>query len=130
MDRLHMDTLLRFTLTMGLLFTTPYAVSAGAERARGAEVERGVADREMLVEVDDVGFVEQSQPLDPHALRRSFATLDLDRVPDTFVLTGAGWGHGVGLCQIGAAVMACRGSNHRDILKHYYPGTKIERFYA
>ncbi len=50
--------------------------------------------------------------------------------PDAFVLTGAGWGHGVGLCQIGAAVMACEGSNHQDILKHYYPGTKIERFYA
>ncbi len=50
--------------------------------------------------------------------------------PDAFVLTGAGWGHGVGLCQIGAAVMACRGIAHRDILKHYYPGSEIERFYA
>lgn len=50
--------------------------------------------------------------------------------PDAFVLTGAGWGHGVGLCQIGAAVMACRGFNHRDILSHYYPGTKLERCYC
>lgn len=50
--------------------------------------------------------------------------------PDAFVLTGAGWGHGVGLCQIGAAVMACQGSNHQDILKHYYPATALERFYA
>ena len=50
--------------------------------------------------------------------------------PDAFVLTGAGWGHGVGLCQIGAAVMACQGSSYQQILKHYYPGTEIQRFYG
>lgn len=44
-----------------------------------------------------------------------------------FVLTGAGWGHGVGLCQIGAAVMAERGSGYREILAHYYPGTTAGR---
>ena len=44
-----------------------------------------------------------------------------------FVLTGAGWGHGVGLCQIGAAVMADRGFGYREILAHYYPGTTVER---
>ena len=49
--------------------------------------------------------------------------------PDTFILTGAGWGHGVGLCQIGAAVMACRGIGYREILGHYYPGSVIERRY-
>ncbi len=43
-----------------------------------------------------------------------------------FVLTGAGWGHGVGLCQIGAAVMAAKGSSYREILAHYYPGTSVE----
>ncbi len=43
-----------------------------------------------------------------------------------FVLTGAGWGHGVGLCQIGAAVMAERGFGYRAILAHYYPGTRVE----
>jgi len=42
-----------------------------------------------------------------------------------FVLTGAGWGHGVGLCQIGAAVMAERGFGYREILAHYYPGTEV-----
>jgi SpoIID/LytB domain protein len=42
-----------------------------------------------------------------------------------FVLYGAGWGHGVGLCQIGAAVMADRGSTYIEILKHYYPGTTV-----
>jgi len=47
--------------------------------------------------------------------------------PDGFVLSGAGWGHGVGLCQIGAAVMAWRGIGYEEILKHYYPGTELER---
>ena len=44
---------------------------------------------------------------------------------DTFVLNGKGWGHGVGLCQIGAAVMASRGKDYREILRHYYPGTSL-----
>ena len=39
------------------------------------------------------------------------------------VLHGRGWGHGVGLCQIGAAVMATRGYDYRQILTHYYPGS-------
>lgn len=42
-----------------------------------------------------------------------------------FVLRGAGWGHGVGLCQIGAAVMAERGFGYRALLAHYYPGTSV-----
>ena len=50
--------------------------------------------------------------------------------PEAFVLSGAGWGHGVGLCQIGAAVMACQGIDHPHILRHYYPGAKLERWYS
>ena len=46
-----------------------------------------------------------------------------------FVLHGAGWGHGVGLCQIGAAVMAAKGYTYREILQHYYPHTSLGRFY-
>ena len=49
--------------------------------------------------------------------------------PDAFVLSGAGWGHGVGLCQIGAAVMAWQGTRYVEILSHYYPGTLMERLY-
>jgi stage II sporulation protein D len=49
-----------------------------------------------------------------------------DRV---FVLRGAGWGHGVGLCQIGAAVMADQGFDHEAILAHYYRGASLERRY-
>jgi stage II sporulation protein D len=47
-----------------------------------------------------------------------------DREGDRFVLRGAGWGHGVGLCQIGAAVMAEQGKGYEEILRHYYPGTE------
>ena len=43
-----------------------------------------------------------------------------------FILTGAGWGHGVGLCQIGAAVMADKGYTYEQILAHYFPGSKLE----
>ena len=49
----------------------------------------------------------------------------VDRENGKFVLNGAGWGHGVGLCQIGAAVMASRGKNYEEILLHYYPGTRM-----
>lgn len=43
-----------------------------------------------------------------------------------FVLKGAGWGHGVGLCQIGAAVMGAKGYGFKDILAHYYPDALLE----
>lgn len=46
-----------------------------------------------------------------------------------FVLHGAGWGHGVGLCQIGAAVMGSKGYNYREILQHYFPGSVLEKKY-
>jgi SpoIID/LytB domain protein len=50
-------------------------------------------------------------------------------VPGSFLLRGAGWGHGVGLCQIGAAVMASKGYKHTDILKHYFIDASIEKRY-
>mgnify|MGYP000937834117 FL=1 len=46
-----------------------------------------------------------------------------------FILHGAGWGHGVGLCQIGAAVMAEQGYGFEQILEHYYPNTQIKQLY-
>jgi len=48
---------------------------------------------------------------------------------DSYVFQGAGWGHGVGLCQIGAAVMASRGFRAEEILTHYFTGAAIERVY-
>jgi stage II sporulation protein D len=50
----------------------------------------------------------------------------VQRDGSNFVLKGAGWGHGVGLCQIGAAVMASQGKLYDQILTHYYPGASIE----
>ena len=55
------------------------------------------------------------------------AALKEERQVTTFTLTGAGWGHGVGLCQIGAAVMADKGYDYRQILQHYFPNTRLER---
>ncbi len=45
---------------------------------------------------------------------------------DTLILHGKGWGHGVGLCQIGAAVMASQGYTYKEILSHYYPETELK----
>jgi SpoIID/LytB domain protein len=51
------------------------------------------------------------------------------RYPQRFKLIGAGWGHGVGLCQIGAAVMAERGHDHESILAHYFNGASVRVVY-
>lgn len=48
---------------------------------------------------------------------------------DTFTFSGRGWGHGVGLCQVGAYGMALAGANYRDILKKYYRGVKVDKLY-
>ena len=55
--------------------------------------------------------------------------VDSQGVPQRFELIGAGWGHGVGLCQIGAAVMGEQGFNYNDILLHYYQGAEIKQLY-
>ena len=52
-----------------------------------------------------------------------------DGYPDLFRLNGAGWGHGVGLCQIGAAVMAEKGHSHKAILDHYFRGSDLRKLY-
>ena len=54
---------------------------------------------------------------------------DADGCPKTFTLRGAGWGHGVGLCQIGAAVMGSKGYDYRQILLHYFIGAEIRPLY-
>ncbi|MEE0805829.1 MAG: amidase, partial [Prevotellamassilia sp.] len=48
-------------------------------------------------------------------------------VPSRVILYGAGWGHGVGLCQIGAAVMAERGYTYDEILLHYYKDAQLHK---
>ncbi len=54
---------------------------------------------------------------------------DGDAVPSRFIITGAGWGHGVGLCQIGAAMMGEQGYDYDKILLHYYRGAEIKKIY-
>jgi SpoIID/LytB domain protein len=50
-------------------------------------------------------------------------------IPGKIILSGAGWGHGAGLCQIGAAVMGERGYSYKQILKHYFKDTCLGRVY-
>ncbi len=57
------------------------------------------------------------------------ADIDAEGVPGRFILHGAGWGHGVGLCQIGAAVMAATGYPYDAILSHYFPNSDITQLY-
>lgn len=54
---------------------------------------------------------------------------DKDGIPATFTLNGRGWGHGVGMCQIGAAVMCDKGAKYNDVLNRYYPNAYVKRIY-
>lgn len=51
-------------------------------------------------------------------------------IPQKLVLTGAGWGHGAGLCQIGAAVMGEQGYSYQEILSHYFKNTTLKKIYS
>ena len=53
----------------------------------------------------------------------------VEKTPKGFILHGAGWGHGVGLCQIGAAAMGARGYKYQEILQHYYPNSTLKNIY-
>lgn len=70
---------------------------------------------------------------DSHLLSSAFVVNKYDKdeqgVPQRFELIGAGWGHGVGLCQIGAAVMGEQGYHYDAILLHYYQGAEIKKLY-
>ena len=55
------------------------------------------------------------------------SAFDVTRENGDFVLHGKGWGHGVGLCQIGAAVMASEGKNYQEILAHYYSNAELTK---
>ena len=97
-------------------------------------VERGTSGR--LIKLKIVGSkrtltigkeLEIRKALSPsHLYSSAFVVL---KENGKFVLIGAGWGHGVGLCQIGAAVMGAQGYKYKDILLHYYIGASIEKEY-
>jgi stage II sporulation protein D len=102
-------------------------------------VERAASGR--LVQLEIVGEngsitigkeLEIRRTLSPKHLYSSAFVVDVEgdpARPDAFILKGAGWGHGVGFCQIGGAVMAARGIGYQQILAHYYPGTELETLY-
>ncbi len=93
-------------------------------------LERGDSGRIVRLRISgDQGSLVIGKELE---IRRALAPTHLyssafvvDEVAGRFTLRGAGWGHGVGLCQIGAAVMATQGHDYRRILAHYYPGTSL-----
>ncbi|MBB4035269.1 SpoIID/LytB domain protein [Dysgonomonas hofstadii] len=97
-------------------------------------VERGTSGR--LTKLKIVGSKKTMTIGKELEIRRTLSTSHLyssafiiDKKDDKFVLTGAGWGHGVGLCQIGAAVMGEKGYSNDKILLHYYVGATIEKQY-
>ena len=89
-----------------------------------------VGERETVVIGKEL---EIRRALSPRHLYSSAFVVDaeegLSGIPSQFKLIGAGWGHGVGLCQIGAALMAELGDDHRRILAHYYRGAQLHALY-
>ncbi len=97
-------------------------------------LERGVSGR--IVRLRVVGSKQSYIIGKELEIRRSFSHTHLyssafvvEKTATGFTLHGAGWGHGVGLCQIGAAVMGEQGYSYRDILTHYYPSTTLQDLY-
>jgi stage II sporulation protein D len=103
-------------------------------------VERGLSGR--MIKLKIIGTkktrtigkdLEIRRTLSPSHLYSSAFVVDkknvVDGVPQEFTLTGAGWGHGVGLCQIGAAVMGAKGYSYEDILRHYFRGAELGKIY-
>ena len=97
-------------------------------------VKRGVSGRLMKIKLRGTS---KTISIDGElAIRKALSTNYLysscfvvDREGSDFIIKGAGWGHGVGMCQTGAAIMALRGSAYEQILNHYYPNSEIIKLY-
>ncbi|MCM1290695.1 MAG: SpoIID/LytB domain-containing protein [Prevotella sp.] len=92
-------------------------------------MERGKSGRIKVLEINSENPLKIGKEL---MIRRIFSEthlysslFEIEDTGDEFRLSGKGWGHGVGLCQIGAARMAREGADFRQILQFYYPGTKL-----
>ena len=98
-------------------------------------LERGESGRIRLLRVVgtertvDVGKELEIRKMFSHTHLLS-SNFEVQREGTDFILTGHGWGHGVGLCQIGAAVMAAEGHDYRSILAHYYPTSHLKQNYG
>lgn len=102
-------------------------------------ISRGVSGR--LIELEVVGSNKTFRIRKELNIRRTLSPTTLysacfvvDKSVDasgevTFTFKGAGWGHGVGMCQIGAAMQARDNKKSEEILRHYYQGAKLERYY-
>lgn len=95
----------------GLSFSEP-AGGAGVAQAFATPISKVVSGWELRRSVGEV------------ALKSTRMTLD-NPSPEVYRFTGSGFGHGLGLCQIGANGMAKQGRDYREILSHYYPGTRL-----
>ncbi|MHB1846182.1 MAG: SpoIID/LytB domain-containing protein, partial [Deltaproteobacteria bacterium] len=107
------------------------SLGVGHER-RLVPRERGVSGRAAALRVvGDGGTAELRGEL---VIRKRFNNLPSSAFvvdPDgaAFVFRGAGWGHGVGMCQTGAIGRALRGQGYRDILRHYFNGAEVSKIY-
>lgn len=121
------------------LFESKLGITFGAIRSLDA-VERGRSSRIIRLRITGeretavIGKeLEIRRALSPSHLYSSAFVVERDdektTVPKSFMLTGAGWGHGVGLCQIGAAVMAEKGIDSATILRHYFQDSDIVAIY-
>ncbi len=103
-------------------------------------VERGVSGR--LIKLTIVGSDKTMIIGKELEIRKAFSDSHLyssafvvekeniiNDIPQKFIFTGAGWGHGVGLCQIGAAVMGANGYSFHEILSHYFKGAELKKKY-
>lgn len=105
----------------------------GVGRVERLEVlGRGVSGRATGLRI--VGAEGRAQVHGELAIRRLLGNLNsslfvIDRLPGGWRFRGAGWGHGVGMCQMGAIGRAERGADHEAILRHYYPGSELLPLY-
>ncbi|HEU0186013.1 MAG TPA: SpoIID/LytB domain-containing protein [Blastocatellia bacterium] len=117
---------------LGIDFGAVHKIEAVERGASGRIVRlRVVGERETMVIGKEL---EIRRALSPSHLYSSAFVVESEGdeggAPAAFNLIGAGWGHGVGLCQIGAALMAERGYDFRRILEHYYRGARLYGLYS
>ena len=116
---------------LGIEFGAIHRLEPVERAASGRLVKlRIVGERERLVIGKEL---EIRRALSPSHLYSSAFVVETSgngfAAPEQFTLIGAGWGHGVGLCQIGAALMAERGYGFERILAHYYHGSRLQALY-
>lgn len=117
---------------LGIDFGAVLRLEPVARAASGRLVKlRIVGERETLIIGKEL---EIRRALSPSHLYSSAFVIETSEnglnAPDSFTLIGTGWGHGVGLCQIGAALMAERGYGFEQILAHYYRGARLQALYS